>query len=183
MSNGHVAPFWSSGPVFEYPLLLLAFPAAMAFAGAMDLLTMTIPNRISLALGATFLIAAPFAGLSLEQFGMHLASFALILVIGVAMFAAGWLGGGDAKLMAVAALWVGYDNLLEYFTQVAVLGGILALAILAYRRMPASSLPLKVPLWAERLHQQGTGMPYGIAIAGAALAIYPKTPWFMALTG
>lgn len=166
--------------MFEYPLLL-AFPAAMAFAGAMDLLTMTIPNRISLALAAAFLVAAPFAGLSLEQFGMHLAAFALILVLGVAMFAAGWLGGGDAKLMAVAALWIGFDNLLDYFTQVALFGGVLALAILAYRRMPATALP--VPEWAARLHQQGTGIPYGIAIAGAALWIYPSTPWFTAFSG
>lgn len=168
--------------MFESPLFL-AFPAAMTFAGAMDLLTMTIPNRISIALAAAFVVAAAVAGLTVEQLAMHLAAFALVLVIGIAMFAAGWLGGGDAKLMAVAGLWIGFDNLLDYFTQVALLGGVLAILILAYRRTPATSLPVAVPPWAERLHKQGGGMPYGIAIAGAALWIYPKTPWFSALSG
>lgn len=163
--------------MLEYPLFLV-FPAAMAFAGAMDLLTMTIPNRISLALVAGFVVAAPVAGLSLEAFLMHVACGLAILALGVGMFALRWLGGGDAKLMAASALWIGFDNLLLYFTQVAILGGVLALAILAYRRIPVGALP--TPEWALRLHQQGSGIPYGLAIAGGALWIYPQTPWFVA---
>ena len=42
--------------------ILTVFPAAVAFAGAMDLFTMTIPNRISLALVAGFAVLAPLAG-------------------------------------------------------------------------------------------------------------------------
>ncbi|HKZ97352.1 MAG TPA: prepilin peptidase [Hyphomicrobiaceae bacterium] len=163
--------------MLEY-LLLLIFPAAMAFAGAMDLLTMTIPNRIPLALAATFLVAAPLAGLPLDAALTHLGAGALVLTGGILMFALGWLGGGDAKLLAAAALWVGLDDLVLYLTQVAILGGILALAIIAYRRLPVAALP--GPHWALRLHESGTGMPYGLAIAGAGLWIYPKTAWFAA---
>lgn len=166
--------------MLEYPLWLI-FPAVMAFAGAMDLLTMTIPNRISIGLTAAFLVAAPLAGLSLHDFGLHVASGLLVLTVGIGMFAMGWLGGGDAKLMSAAALWVGYENLLVYFTEVAVLGGVLAIAILAYRRIPAAAFPC--PEWALRLHQQGGGIPYGLAIAGGALWIYPSTPWFTAFGG
>ena len=158
-----------------YPLLML-FPAAMAFAGAMDLLTMTIPNRISLALIAAFLICAVLAGLSLEQIMMHLACGGLILAIGIGMFAAKLLGGGDAKLMAASAIWVGPDNLMIYFLVISILGGVLALALLAYRRFPAQSLAL--PDWALKLHAPGSSMPYGVAIAAAALWIYPQTVWF-----
>ena len=164
--------------VFEYALLLV-FPAAMAFAGAMDLLTMTIPNRISIALGLAFLVAAPLAGLSAEAWVSHLSAAGLVLAAGIVMFALGWLGGGDAKLMTAAALWIGFDDLLVFVTLMAILGGILALAILAYRRLPVGALP--GPGWAMRLHATGTGMPYGLAIAGAALWIYPQTLWFSAL--
>lgn len=165
--------------MFEYPLLLV-FPAAMAFAGAMDLLTMTIPNRISIGLLAAFLIAAPLAGLSLDDFASHIGAGALILAIGIAMFSMGWLGGGDAKLMAAAALWMGFDKLLPYFVQVAVFGGLLSILILLYRRIPFDAW--RLPQWALTLHRKDNGIPYGLAIAAAALVIYPKTTWFALFT-
>jgi prepilin peptidase CpaA len=166
--------------VLEFALLLI-FPAAMAFAGALDLLTMTIPNRISVVLAAAFAFAAYRAGLPPDVVAAHVGAAALVLVIGIVFFAFGWLGGGDAKLMTVAALWIGYgDILITYFALVAVLGGALALAILAYRRLPATALP--GPDWAMNLHRSGSGIPYGLAIAGAALWIYPHTVWFAAFT-
>jgi len=161
--------------------LLLIFPAAMAFAGALDLLTMTIPNRISVALAAAFAFAAYRAGLPLDVVAAHVGVAALVLAVGIVFFAFGWLGGGDAKLMSVAALWVGHGEILiAYFAVVAVLGGALALAILAYRRFPVAALP--GPDWALNLHRSGSGIPYGLAIAGGALWIYPQTVWFAAFT-
>jgi prepilin peptidase CpaA len=168
---------WSEA-LLELPLLLL-FPAAMAFAGAMDFLTMTIPNRISLALLAGFAVAAPVAGFSLEMIAMHFAAFSVILAIGIVMFSLGWLGGGDAKLMAAASLWIGFEHLVPYFAYVAVSGGALAIIMLLYRRVPAVMLPGHE--WAMRLHDNDKGMPYGLAIAAAAMWIYPKTPIFKAL--
>lgn len=164
--------------MLEFPLLVV-FPLAMAFAGAMDLLTMTIPNRVSYALLAAFLVAAPVAGLTLEETGMHLAAFAIVLAATIGMFAFKLLGGGDAKLLSVAALWVGFDHLLPYLFMVSLLGGLLCGLVLAYRWRPA--LPAG-PEWARRLHQHGSGVPYGLAIAGGALWIYPQTPWFQAFT-
>ena len=166
--------------LLESPFLLV-FPAAMAFAAAMDLLTMTIPNRISLALLAGFVIAVPVTGMSWEQVGWHLGAFALVLSCTITMFALGWMGGGDAKLIAVASLWVGFENLLMFLAQVAALGGVLAIAILAYRAYPLAALP--IPDWAARLHKSGGGIPYGIAIAGGALLIYPHTYWFGVIGG
>lgn len=164
----------------ESPLMLI-FPAAMAFAAAMDLLTMTIPNRISLVLLAGFAIIAPLTGMSWEQLGWHLAAFLLILSCTVIMFALGWMGGGDAKLIAVAALWIGFDNLILFIAQVAIFGGMLAMVILFYRSHPVGALPL--PGWAARLHQGGSGIPYGIAIAAGALMVFPETYWFSVIGG
>ena len=46
---------------------LMLFPALMAFAAASDLFTMTISNRISLALVAGFLVLAPLGGMGLHE--------------------------------------------------------------------------------------------------------------------
>jgi prepilin peptidase CpaA len=163
----------------EY-LLLLIFPFAMAFAAATDLLTLTIPNRLTLGLCAAFLLIAPVAGLSWQDILTHLAAGCLMLLAGVALFSLGWVGGGDAKLLAAASLWLGFEPLVLFLAYVAVFGGVLAVAILAYRSLPAGALPL--PGWAMRLHHKGEGMPYGVAIAAGALAIYPSTAWYGALS-
>ncbi|HRD75060.1 MAG TPA: prepilin peptidase [Hyphomicrobiaceae bacterium] len=152
----------------------------MAFAGSMDLFTMTIPNRISLALIAAFVVAAPYCGLTVTQIAWHLGCGFLMLVIGILMFSRGWLGGGDAKLLAAASLWLGFEHLLGYLVLVAVAGGMLASTIMLYRSM---TIPLCLigQGWASRLHEKTSGIPYGIALAAAALWIYPSTTWFKVL--
>jgi len=164
--------------VLDYPVLLL-FPVALMFAAVSDILTMTIPNRISLALIATFPIAAFMAGLPMATALMHLAAFAIVLAVCFAMFSYNLLGGGDAKLLASTSLWIGMTHLLPFLVWVTLYGGILALAILTFRRMPVAALP--VPQWVLRLHKSGGGIPYGLAICAGGLLVYPKTEIFRAL--
>jgi prepilin peptidase CpaA len=164
--------------MFEYPLLLV-FPVAMTFAAAFDLFTMTIPNKISLTLVAAFLVAAPLSGLPLDVIGIHVATGFAVLVVGFVCFLRGWAGGGDAKLLAASALWLGFDSLLQFLLTVGMLGGVLSVVILAYRRMPNGGN--YGPPWMVRLHSNDSGVPYGLAIAGAALLMYPDTRWFSAL--
>ena len=166
--------------MIEYPVLLV-FPIAMAFAGAMDLLTMTIPNRISIILVAGFAIAAAIMGIGWWAVASHLGAGLLMLAIGIAMFSLGWLGGGDAKLLAAAALWVGFEHLLPYVLLIALAGGALSIAILMYRQMPMP-IWLVQQDWAMKLHHARSGIPYGIAIAAAGLHVFPSTSWFV-LTG
>jgi prepilin peptidase CpaA len=165
--------------VFEFALFLV-FPAAMAFAAAMDFFTMTIPNRISLALLAAFFLALPFTEMTWLDVASHIAAGLLILVVGIGMFARGWIGGGDAKLAAVAALWLGFDQLFVYLIMASFVGGLLASTLLFFR-----SLALPVWLyqqeWAMRLHNRKGGIPYGIALAAAGLWVYPSTLWFSSL--
>src|SRR3978361_2320767 len=93
---------------------LMLFPALMAFAAASDLFTMTIPNRISLALTAGFFVLAAFSGMGLHEILLHAGAGAVVLAIAFACFAMGWVGGGDAKVAAAAALWFGFAHLLDY---------------------------------------------------------------------
>jgi len=154
-------------------LLLFAFPLLMIFAAAMDVLTMRIANGISIALIASFVIVALVAGMPAQQMLVHVGVALAVLVANMALFYLRLVGGGDAKLLAAAALWVGYEQLLPFVVFVTVFGGALALLLLAYRRLPAAALPL--PAWASRLHNHGEGMPYGVAIAAGALLVYPMT--------
>jgi prepilin peptidase CpaA len=165
--------------VFEFTLFLM-FPAALAFAGAMDLFTMTIPNRITVALVISFALAAILAPLGWMSLASHVGAGCLMLVVGIGMFAMGWLGGGDAKLLAGAALWFGFEGLLQYLVLVSVAGGLLVLGILMYRKM---TLPMWMCRqgWAMRLHTKDGGVPYGVALAAAGLWLYPSTPWLSSL--
>lgn len=162
--------------MIEYAVLLV-FPAAMAFAGAMDLFTMTIPNRISIVLVVAFGVAAAMTGIGWAGLANHIGAGLLMLCVGIGMFALGWLGGGDAKLLAATALWIGFDYLVPYLLVAGIAGGLLAIAILLYRSiMPP--LWLARQAWALRLHASRGGIPYGIALAAAGLHVFPSTGWF-----
>ena len=162
--------------------ILTLFPAAVIFAACMDLVSMTIPNKISLFLIAAFLALAPFSGMSLHQFGMHLAAGGLVLTVTFALFFARVLGGGDAKLLAVVALWVGMDQLGLYLLVAGLFGGALAVALLMFRSIPLPASLLK-EVWLERLHRPKGDIPYGIALSAAALWIYPQTLWVAGMMG
>jgi len=157
---------------------LMLFPAMMAFAASTDLLTMTISNRVSLILVAGFFALAAILGMSMIDVLSHLGAATLVLVIAFAFFTQGWIGGGDAKLAAATALWLGFDHLLAYLVYASLFGGALTLALLQFRLMPLPRI-LAGQEWAQRLHREDSGVPYGIALAAAALAVYPETP-FMA---
>lgn len=155
---------------------LLVFPALMAFAASSDLLTMTISNRLSLALTGAFFVLTATTGMPLAVVGMHLAAAVVVLVVAFGFFTQGWIGGGDAKLAAATALWFGFDHLLDYLIYASLFGGALTLLILQFRKLPLPA-PLARQVWIQRLHEAEGGIPYGIALAAAALAIYPKTGW------
>lgn len=155
--------------------LLFVFPFAMAYAALMDIFTMRIANGVSIAVVAAFLIVAPVAGMPVQEMLMHLGVGVAMLIVGMILFGFRALGGGDAKLLAAASLWVGPDQWLPFVALVAVFGGVLAVAIIIFRNYPARALML--PAWALRLHKAGGSIPYGVAISAGALFIYPTTPW------
>ncbi|MES5485266.1 prepilin peptidase [Bradyrhizobium sp. INPA03-11B] len=155
---------------------LMLFPALMAFAAASDLLTMTIPNRISLALAAGFFVMAPLIGMDVHDILSHAGAGALVLVVAFGMFAMGWVGGGDAKVAAAASLWFGFEHLLPYLVFASLFGGALTVLLLQLRQWPLP-YPLASQAWLSRLHDKQTGIPYGIALALGALLIYPETDW------
>ena len=155
---------------------LLLFPALMAFAASSDLLTMTISNRVSVILIASFFALAFASGMNLHAILWHAGAALAVLVVAFVFFARGWIGGGDAKLAAATALWLGFDHLMAYLLYASIFGGVLTYAIIRFRLMPLPAA-LAGQDWVKRLHQVNGGVPYGIALAASALLIYPDTAW------
>ncbi|WP_374547706.1 prepilin peptidase [Rhodoblastus sp.] len=163
-------------------LTIVIFPALMAYAAFSDLFTMTISNWISILLVAGFVALAVLLGLPASVIALHLACGLAVLVLTFALFAFGWIGGGDAKLAATTAVWIGFDHLAEYGLGSALLGGLLTLAILQFRRLPMPNWA-QARVWIMRLHDKENGVPYGVALAVAGLILYPETKIFLASLG
>jgi prepilin peptidase CpaA len=161
---------------------LVWFPALMAFSASSDLITMTIPNRLCVALVAGYVALSIAVGMSPTEVAFDFSCGLVVLALTFTMFSFGWIGGGDAKLAAATALWLGWALILDYGLIASVLGGILTLGLLLGRRM-------QLPVWASRLdwlmrlHHPETGVPYGIALAAAGLALYPQTQVWRAAAG
>jgi prepilin peptidase CpaA len=158
---------------------LLFFPALMVFAAISDLLTMTISNRVSIALAVLFIALAFACGLPATQILWHLTCGAAMLVFTFGLFTRGWIGGGDAKLAAAIAIWLGFDHLGDYALLASLLGGVLTGSIIVIRKWPLPGV-LLARQWATRLHEPGSGIPYGIALATAGLMLYPETAIWLA---
>jgi prepilin peptidase CpaA len=169
-------------PAFVAVPLLFVFPALMAYAAFSDLLTMRITNKLVLLVVVAFFPLALLSGMPIDQIGIHALTAVVVLLLAFSFFALGWIGGGDAKLIAATALWFGYPGAIAYLIYASLLGGTLTLALLGVRRFP---LPpqLKLVGWIDKLHDQKTGVPYGIALAAAALLMYPTSFIFQHLVG
>ena len=163
--------------------MLLAFlPALLVGAAVFDLTTYTIPNIVPgsmLLLFIVLLLTLALNGhpLSLSSTGLHVLAGLLGLVAGITMFAFNWVGGGDAKLFAVVALWLGWDMLYDYAMLSALLGGCITIFLVAIRRV---SLPpiLEAQPWIKALADRKQGVPYGVALAMAALTVLPDCDLF-----
>jgi prepilin peptidase CpaA len=159
---------------------LMLFPAAMAFAASSDLLTMTISNRVSLILAGGFFLLAIAGGMSISDMGSHLGAASTVLLVAFGFFTRGWIGGGDAKLAAATALWLGFDHLMSYLLYASLFGGALTFVLIQFRTLPLPRA-LAGQHWVQKLHEKDAGVPYGIALAAAALAVYPQTQWMAAV--
>lgn len=162
--------------------VLVIFPLCMAMAAFSDMLTMTIPNRLSLILLASFLALAPFLGLGVLDFVWHISAGAVVFAACFALFALGVMGGGDAKVLTASAVWFGLnESLVTYLIYVSLFGGLLSLLIVAMRSQHNLILTYGIPVPETMLHKKK--VPYGIAIGAAAFIAYPSSPLMQSALG
>jgi prepilin peptidase CpaA len=161
-------------------LVLTLFPTLVIAAAIGDVLTMRIPNWLS---GVTALSVLPMAvlvGMPLDVAQWHLLAGAVMLVVGFGLFARGYVGGGDAKLMAAAGLWIGWSSLLPFVLITSLAGGALAV-IYKLWQLVRSEHEVRDFVWLRRVLRADLQLPYGIAIAAGAVWVYSGTWWMAGL--
>jgi prepilin peptidase CpaA len=158
-------------------LVIVALPLLLLAAGAWDLASFTIPNFLTAALLAVFILFALVAGLGFAAMGWHLLAGLVGLALGFALFALGYIGGGDAKLFAATVLWLGFKDLMPYALIASVFGGLLTLAMILLRQCPLPQAFTR-QAWIVKLHDTRSGIPYGVALAAGAFFLLPSTEIF-----
>jgi len=140
-------------------ILLVLYSVLLLAGAAQDVRSLRISNPISVAVLAVAVIALTLA--PGPAWWEHPVSFAATLAVGMFLYSLKWLGGGDAKLMAAAAMAFELGGLLRFVPSVLILGGLVALLTILGRLVFGGRKPLS-----ER-----KGIPYGVAIAAGALAV------------
>ena len=147
----------------QMELPIAAAAAALIWAAVSDIRLYIIPNRTVAIIGAAFAVFACAMPWSFAIGGV-LAGL-IVFAVAVTFFARGWMGGGDAKLMTVVALWAGSSYLSTFALVTSLAGAALGIVMLtpASRIMPAPS--------AEALGVARQPMPFGLPIAAGGLAV------------
>lgn len=153
-------------------LFCLVFPAMLLYAAWSDVCTMLIDNWVSIVLALAFFPAAWAAGLSMPEIGAQLGFGAIALLAGAALFYLGIFGGGDAKVIAAASLWIGFPGAPKFLFVMALAGGLLAATLIILRRMKIAN----APAWAAKMLSPTEGAPYAVAIAIGAIMAAPASP-------
>lgn len=154
-------------------LCIVLFLGIMVVSAIYDLVTYTIPHFAPLLLIALFVVFAGWQGLAWTQLFGHTGTAIAMLIVGWALFALGLLGGGDVKLFAATSLWMGWGGMANYLIMFSLCGGILALTLLLFRRLPLSA-GLARHAWIAVLHRKEQGVPYGVALNIGAILAWPQ---------
>ncbi len=161
--------------------LFFIFTIPQFMAALNDANAMKIPNRIPLLTFAGFVLMIPLTWTGFPALFEHLQVGITLFAAGFAMFALGWMGGGDAKLLAATAFWFTWPDVFTYMVYTSLFGGALTLFIMLGRQF----IPVKVltSQWAQTMFRDETKIPYGLALAAGAILTLPKSQIFMAALG
>lgn len=153
-------------------LAIAVFAGLLVYAACFDVARLLIPNWVSIVLAGSFPVFALAHGLTPAEIGIHFAFGLAVLVVGFFLFNANVFGGGDAKLMAAAAVWTGFTAFLPFLFWTTMAGGLMALVLLRARKW----VPYVegAPEFVNRLLIKGGGIPYGVAIMCGGLASIPS---------
>lgn len=162
-------------------IIIFCVIVALGFGGAAawsDYSRLTIPNVYAALIGAAFVpafLAVTFFAPDITFFGSwksHLLSFVFVFLVTYVLFYFKMIGGGDAKLLTVFALWTGTAGLMPLLFMMAVMGGVMGGATLALSKWKPVKNPAKGS-WVAKAQKGAKEVPYGIAIfAGAIFAFW-----------
>ena len=152
-------------------VLLGAYGLLLAAAAVQDMRMLRISNMLAVATLGVAIALLLFVRQPDAWWG-HLISFAIMLGVGIMLFSAGWMGGGDAKLAAGAAALFSPIELVWFVSATAIAGGILTMVLMILRNVKGATTQGR---WLGL--QKGQSIPYGVAIAiGAAWVAWMVVP-------
>lgn len=151
----------------------LIFPLCMLWAMWADLRRFEIPNKISVVLALAWIVLAVVGDFGVWPAVSRIGFALAVLAAGIVLTALRVIGGGDAKLIATAALWTGWYSFVVFLFYMALAGGLLAVCLIVFRRW---RLPERVAegTWLRNLHERHGDIPYAVAIATASFLIFPR---------
>lgn len=139
-------------------------------ATAFDFAQFRIPNTILLGIIGLFMLKVAVGG-EASPLALHIVLAACMLVLGFLAFVARVVGGGDAKLIAVLALWFDPGSFIDFITITGITGGLVALVFMVLRR-PMVVQAFSMSYGASPVHrllQSNAPIPYALPITFAAL--------------
>lgn len=161
---------------------LLLFPLLMIIGGVGDVMTRRIPNSLIIGMTVLFLPAALATGMPLWIMSLHFATAAVLLLLGFGLFSFGVVGGGDAKMMAVAGLWLGFPCSILFITFSALAGGLLAAAMGLWFLVTMEG-GMHSAWFDKAVAPLKPSVPYGFALAAGAILATPFSWWMRAAIG
>lgn len=162
-------------------LVFFIFSTPQLMAALNDANAMKIPNRIPLIAFLSFFLVLPFTWAGIPVFLEHLNVCLVVFAVGFAMFAFGWMGGGDSKLLAGTAIWFTWSDIFTYILLTTVFGAILTIILVVGRAF----IPIRILTtpWAQMMLKDEKKIPYGLALAAGAICTLPTSRVFLATLG
>ena len=165
-------------------LILSVFPLMVVTAAISDFFTLKIPNWLNAVIAVSVIPFVLMSDMPMEVFAGHIVAGLVTFVFGFMLFSAHIFGGGDAKMLAACAVWVGWDSLMEFAIITAFAGGALVLAMkiwVFFASRKDHKDMIKNMKWAQNFLSKRPQLPYGIAIATGSVIIFPATWWVQQL--
>jgi prepilin peptidase CpaA len=158
------------GPTSVHLLVMALFFGLLAVAVLTDLEALRIPNRLCLALVGIYPAHVLASPVTPDWPGALMLAVA-VFAAGLVPFAAGWVGGGDVKLMAATALWAGPASFSLLVLVTSVVGGVIAALMLSELRFTVARVAETAGFAEVRDIVLGRSIPYGVAIAAGGWVV------------
>lgn len=156
-------------------VFVVGLPLFLVAAAVSDLRQRQIPNYLSGGMALVGL-ALCLSGVGVVSIWSALLAGTIAMLVGLVLQVLRLVGGGDVKLFAALALWIGPKGSVDAVLATAIAGGVLALFFLRRPTASGAVTPNESGRLLSRLQlDEGRDferVPYGVAVAAGGLWVW-----------